>query len=139
MRTLFVLAALIIAAAAAHSVYAEEAAGELVLVAGATGGTGQHVVTELLGRGYRVRAFSKPRKALQAAAEDPEIALLLSDMSMPEMRGDELARRLRESRPDLPIIFMSGLVEPGALPNATYAKKPIDLDDLEGMIASILA
>ncbi len=91
------------------------------------------------GLGYRVRAFSKPRKALQAAAEDPEIALLLSDMSMPEMRGDELARRLRESRPDLPIIFMSGLVEPGALPNATYAKKPIDLDDLEGMIASILA
>lgn len=35
----------------------QEVAGGLVLVAGATGGTGQHVVTELVAQGYRVRAF----------------------------------------------------------------------------------
>jgi uncharacterized protein YbjT (DUF2867 family) len=33
------------------------AGGDLVLVAGATGRTGQHVVSELLANGYKVRAF----------------------------------------------------------------------------------
>lgn len=36
---------------------ASSPAGDLVLVAGATGRTGSHVVTELLASGYRVRAF----------------------------------------------------------------------------------
>jgi uncharacterized protein YbjT (DUF2867 family) len=38
-------------------VSASEPAGDLVLVAGATGRTGNHVVSELLAKGYRVRAF----------------------------------------------------------------------------------
>jgi uncharacterized protein YbjT (DUF2867 family) len=54
-RGLFVCAVLLLAAVAASSGYAED--GELVLVAGATGGTGRHVVTELSARSYRVRAF----------------------------------------------------------------------------------
>jgi len=36
---------------------AQELTGDLVLVAGATGGTGSLVVKELMGNGYRVRAF----------------------------------------------------------------------------------
>ena len=58
---------------------------------------------------------------------------------MPEMQGDELARRIRQLRPNLPIVFMSGLVEPNVVPDATYARKPIDLDDLQEMIAAALA
>lgn len=54
---LLILTALLISVAGAGSGVAEEATGELVLVAGATGGTGQYVVTELLENGYRVRAF----------------------------------------------------------------------------------
>jgi CheY-like chemotaxis protein len=90
------------------------------------------------GLGYRVRAFSRPIEALDAAAQDQEIAILLSDMKMPGMGGAELARRLRESRPDLPVVFMSGMVEPDIVADAAYAKKPIDLDDLAAMISSIL-
>ena len=40
---------------------AGESAGELVLVAGATGNTGMHVVTTLLDKGYAVRAFVRDR------------------------------------------------------------------------------
>ena len=89
--------------------------------------------------GYRVHAFSRPTEALAAAAEKPRIALLLSDMKMPGMGGDELARRLRESHPGLPIIFMSGMVDPDVMVDAAYAKKPIDLDDLAKMISTALA
>jgi two-component system cell cycle sensor histidine kinase/response regulator CckA len=89
--------------------------------------------------GYRVRAFSKPVEALAAAAEEQDIALLLSDLKMPKMEGDELALRLRESRPGLPVIFMSGTVDPDIMTDAAYAKKPIDLEDLAKMISSALA
>jgi CheY-like chemotaxis protein len=89
--------------------------------------------------GYRVRAFSSSVEALHAAQEERDIALLLSDVKMPEIQGDELARRLRQVRPDLPVVFMSGLVDPDIMPHATYAKKPIDLDDLEALISATLS
>ncbi len=37
-----------------------------------------------------------------------EISLVLTDMNMPGMRGDELASQLLDDCPDLKIIFMSG-------------------------------
>lgn len=46
-----------------------DAPGVLVLVAGATGRTGQHVVTELLAQGYRVRAFVRDVEAAQEKLE----------------------------------------------------------------------
>jgi two-component system cell cycle sensor histidine kinase/response regulator CckA len=39
------------------------------------------------------------------------VDLLVTDVQMPGMRGDTLARRVRESWPDLPVLFVSG--EPG--------------------------
>jgi CheY-like chemotaxis protein len=89
--------------------------------------------------GYSVRAFSSSVEALHAAKEERDIALLLSDVKMPEIQGDELARRLRQARPDLPVVFMSGLVDPDIMPHATFAKKPIDLDDLEAVISATLS
>jgi CheY-like chemotaxis protein len=59
------------------------------------------------------------------------IHLLYSDMVMPEgMTGIELARRLREKSPSLPVIITSGysadLVAKGgaATENMTYVPKP---------------
>ncbi len=89
--------------------------------------------------GYRIRAFSRPIEALAAAATEQDIDLLVSDMKMPKMAGDELAHRMRESHPGLPIILMSGMVDPDVMADAAYAKKPIDLDDLARMIWTVLA
>ena len=93
----------------------------------------------LEGLGYRIRAFSRPVEALAAVAADQDIDLLLSDVRMPEMAGDQLARRIRELRPGLPIILMSGMVEPDIMADAAYAKKPIHLDALARMIWTALA
>ena len=59
--------------------------------------------------GFTVLAASTPAEALRISA-DPEqtIDLLLSDVIMPQMNGRELCTRIREQRPGLKTVFMSG-------------------------------
>ena len=59
--------------------------------------------------GYRVVEAGGGEEALALAGGlDGPIHLLLTDVVMPGMSGDELARRLGESRPKMRILFMSG-------------------------------
>mgnify|MGYP003337037249 CR=1 FL=1 len=51
-------------------------------------------------------------EALAVLAEEPDIGLLLLDINMPEMDGWELMERLRDLDPALPVIIMSGYVDP---------------------------
>jgi two-component system, cell cycle sensor histidine kinase and response regulator CckA len=62
----------------------------------------------LSSRGYEVLAAAGGEEALTLAAEQPGFDALLSDVVMPDLRGPELAARLRKSRPDLPVLFISG-------------------------------
>jgi two-component system cell cycle sensor histidine kinase/response regulator CckA len=47
--------------------------------------------------------------------------LLISDVVMPEMDGPTMVREARATRPDLPVLFMSGYAE-------EQLRKSIDLD-----------
>ncbi|HEY2090764.1 MAG TPA: response regulator [Thermoanaerobaculia bacterium] len=59
--------------------------------------------------GYNVLMAGGPADALAMSAAHPTtIHLLLSDVVMPGMPGDELARRIVEQRPDIRVILMSG-------------------------------
>jgi PAS domain S-box-containing protein len=59
--------------------------------------------------GYVVHTASDPEDALrQAASADPRIDLLLTDVVMPGMLGNELAARVTALRPGLPALYMSG-------------------------------
>ena len=60
-------------------------------------------------QGYRVLSASEPAEALRLCAQHPEtIHLLLTDVIMPEMNGPELAGRVRELRPGIRVLYMSG-------------------------------
>ena len=50
-----------------------------------------------------------------------EFALLISDVVMPEMDGPTMVREARSTRPNLPVLFMSGYAE-------EQLRKSIDLD-----------
>jgi signal transduction histidine kinase/ActR/RegA family two-component response regulator len=69
----------------------------------------RHLVSRILEKqGFLVTVAANGVEALQLFEEGEEIDLLLSDVVMPGMSGLDLARRVRERRPDLPVILMSG-------------------------------
>jgi PAS domain S-box-containing protein len=94
----------------------------------------RHIMLRQLDRsGYRVREVADPIEALRVFAADPQcFDILLTDVVMPGMSGTQLAGRLRELRPDLPVLFMSGYTSgpaPGGheLPNdGSLLHKPFD-------------
>jgi PAS domain S-box-containing protein len=73
---------------------------------------------ELAGRiltrnGYQVRFARTAAEAPGIAAEAAQpIDLLLTDVVMPEMLGNEVAGRVRATRPALPVLYMSGYAQP---------------------------
>jgi PAS domain S-box-containing protein len=63
----------------------------------------------LQGAGYRVVEAAGGMEALAAAcSHEGPIDLLVSDLKMPEIGGREVARRLRQERPGLAVLYMSG-------------------------------
>lgn len=62
--------------------------------------------------GYTVLEASDGEEALEIAAQYPDpIHLLLTDIVMPRMNGDELAKKLVTQRPGMKMLFMSGYAD----------------------------
>jgi CheY-like chemotaxis protein len=61
---------------------------------------------------YRVLPMSGAAQALEYLKEVPAgaVDLLLSDLMLPQMDGNELARRAKELHPSLPTLLVSGTV-----------------------------
>jgi signal transduction histidine kinase/CheY-like chemotaxis protein len=63
--------------------------------------------------GYRVITAANGADALALVARhDGEIHLLVTDVVMPQMLGKEVAERVREPRPDIEVLYMSGYAQP---------------------------
>jgi CheY-like chemotaxis protein len=59
--------------------------------------------------GYRIESFDKPADCLEAIRARPgDFSMLLTDQTMPGMRGIDLAMEIRALLPELPVIIMSG-------------------------------
>jgi len=95
--------------------------------------------------GYEPSGFDSSRAALDAFAADPgRFDLVLTDETMPELTGTQLAREIRKLRPDIPIMLMSG--SPGAQPTAGAPAagvtgllyKPLLSRDIAESLASVL-
>ena len=64
--------------------------------------------------GYEVDAHGDPNAALAALAADGRgYSVLVTDRSMPELSGLDLARRARDVSPDVPVVLLTGMSEPG--------------------------
>jgi CheY-like chemotaxis protein len=95
--------------------------------------------------GYRVEARNTAAEALALFQQDPQaFDLVITDMVMPTMTGDELAVRLLQVRPDLPIILATGFsqniteAKAKAIGIKAFALKPLVIDELSRLIRQVL-
>lgn len=105
----------------------------------------QAIARLLRSAGYDVLDLDRPAVAL-ALAEEGSTAfdLLLTDVQMPGMTGPELAARIRELRPGLPVVFMSAYAPERAFPggrtpeDAMFLEKPFSAVALAGKVREAL-
>jgi signal transduction histidine kinase len=88
--------------------------------------------------GYQVYDANHGQEALDVIdAQAGQVDLVITDIGMPVMDGHELARRLRLSRPGLPVLYVSGYGEAGTV--TPFLQKPFSPDDLVERVATVLA
>jgi PAS domain S-box-containing protein len=98
----------------------------------------------LRGAGFEVLEAANGREALELAAAAPGLSLVLTDLAMPELGGRELARRLKEIRPEVPVVFMSGytdddVIRRGLLESGVpFLEKPLSPEILARKIHQVL-
>ncbi|MCK5311727.1 MAG: response regulator, partial [Desulfobacteraceae bacterium] len=95
--------------------------------------------------GYSVTTFENGVKAFETFKKDPDqYNLIVTDMTMPHMSGDELTQKILEFRPGTPIIICTGynerLTEIQALKMGVkkYLQKPLSNETLAVLIRTIL-
>jgi len=71
------------------------------------------------------------------AALDDDIDLLISDVSLPDGSGVDLAGKVREARPDMPVVFATGHHMKAPLDNSVILAKPFDEAALAAAIAAL--
>jgi CheY-like chemotaxis protein len=96
--------------------------------------------------GYEVTGFTDPKAAIERFDSDPSaFDAVVTDLSMPYASGFELARRMRRTRPDLPVIVTSGYVTEDDEATAreigvrALLLKPRTMDELGDALARALA
>jgi PAS domain S-box-containing protein len=104
------------------------------------------IIGALLRRhGYRVLEAATPGEAFRLfAAHRSEIALLLSDVVMPEMNGPALAQRLVEEKPGLRVLLVSGYADGSSPidcgnPNMSFLSKPFQASVLAARVGELLS
>ncbi len=95
--------------------------------------------------GYRVTASTNSKEALQIFQEQhDQFDLIITDQTMPGLTGAELAHRVIQIRPDIPIILCTGyssvISEEQAIKMGikAFAYKPIRMSDLANLIRKVL-
>jgi len=100
------------------------------------------LVEALSDEGFDVAEAETGDLALPMLQADTSIQVLLTDIQLPGiLDGRSLARRARETRPNLPVLFMSGrpepIIEAVASPLDRYIAKPYTLSDICSAVRSL--
>ena len=93
---------------------------------------------------FNVTVVPDGPSALAIAKGSGAIHLLITDYLMPSMMGDELIGRMRELRPGLKVLILSGHAEtlarefPAWWPSEPHLSKPFRVDTLRQAVASLV-
>ncbi len=116
-------------------------ANECVLVVEDDAAVREIAVECLTARGYRVIEARDGAEALEVSRERlAEIDVVVTDVMMPRLGGAALAAALRERRPGLPVLFVSGYA-PGSSSHSSGApllRKPFAPNDLARKLREVI-
>jgi two-component system, cell cycle sensor histidine kinase and response regulator CckA len=94
--------------------------------------------------GYETAVASGGDTALRVASVGDPIDILVTDLVMPEMNGDELARRVRRLRPEMKVLYVTGFAEqlfstrPVLWEEETFIEKPFTAAALREAVSMAL-
>ncbi len=119
-------------------------AGEVVMVVEDEERVRANSVETLKELGYAVIEASTPKDALRMIESGIPLALLFTDVVMPEMNGRQLAERATAIRPRLKVLFTTGYTGTAALsnglldPGMSFVSKPFTIDQLAQKVRRML-
>jgi two-component system, cell cycle sensor histidine kinase and response regulator CckA len=98
----------------------------------------------LVRNGYTVVTAPNGEDALEILEGRTDINLIVTDVVMPIMDGPTMVRKVRESLPKMPILFMSGYAEEQLrkmidLDNIAFLPKPFSVQQLSEAVRDVLA
>lgn len=104
------------------------------------------IAKKMLGKlGYDVTTSTSSLEALDLFKADPDrFDLVVTDMTMPGMTGDKLARKLMEIRPGIPVILCTGYSDRVSgettkeIGIREYIMKPLQKKTFAGAIRKVL-
>ncbi|GFO53477.1 histidine kinase [Geomonas sp. Red276] len=94
--------------------------------------------------GYLVLQANTPGDALKLCQEGIGFDLVLTDVVMPGINGREMAERIRQMRPEVKVLFMSGytsdlVAQRGIIEEGMhFISKPLDLQKLSEILRELL-
>ena len=94
--------------------------------------------------GYKVIVAENAKTALRLLDANPDVALLFTDVVMPDMNGRQLAEQALRQRPDLKVIYTTGfsrnaVIRNGVLePEVNFLPKPFTVEQLAQKIRCVL-
>ncbi|MCP3873437.1 MAG: response regulator [Desulfobacteraceae bacterium] len=95
--------------------------------------------------GYKVTFHVKSHEALQTFRANPhDFDLIITDMTMPDMTGEQLAKEILSIKSDIPIIICTGFSERVSKEQAEmmgvkgFLMKPVTKSDLAEMVRKVL-
>jgi CheY-like chemotaxis protein len=94
--------------------------------------------------GYQVLLATSAHDAIARLTEGPPLDLLITDLDMPELGGDEMVSRIRAIRPDLKVLFVTGhadlLMEtPRQWEGEAFLEKPFTEETLRDAVSLLLS
>lgn len=110
-----------------------------ILIVDDEGGIQEILAAFLKESGYQVHVVGNGKEALDYIQKVQDIDLIVSDIRMPVMGGNDLAKRVRSMKPDLPIIGITGSnwdFDPKLFD--IVLEKPFNLKDLADAVARVV-
>ncbi len=93
--------------------------------------------------GYTITACADGEEGLAAITSGGEFDMVVSDVVMPGMDGPAMVRAIRQLRPDIPVLFMSGYAEENLrseidIPDMHFIPKPFSVGAIGDKVGGVM-